>query len=82
MQYVSRSRRFFACLSSEHFCAGTASFTTSPQFGQKRTGALARPGEGNVILEAFKPGTVPTGRSQVLEGIGASAPATGTGGLY
>ncbi|MCH7486059.1 MAG: penicillin-binding protein 1A [Proteobacteria bacterium] len=46
------------------------------------TGELARPGDKGVILEAFKPGTVPTGRTEVLEGIGAAAPVTGTGGLY
>ena len=49
---------------------------------QGGTGQLARPGDKGVILEAFKPGTVPTGRTQVLEGIGAATPATGTGGLY
>ena len=49
---------------------------------QGGTGKLARPGDKGVILEAFKPGTVPAGQSQVLEGIGVSAPATGTGGLY
>ena len=49
---------------------------------QGGTGQLARPGDKGVILEAFKPGTVPTGRTQVLEGIAAAAPATGTGGLY
>ena len=55
------------------------------------TGVPARPGERNVILEAFKPDTVPSERSPVLEGYGESptaearpgAPATeGTGGLY
>lgn len=50
-----------------------------------KTGELARPGEDDVILEAFKPGTVPQGRRQVLRGytthVGES-PATGTGGLY
>ena len=49
---------------------------------QGSTGQLARPGDKGVILEAFKPGTVPTGRTQVLEGIGIAAPVTGTGGLY
>ena len=49
---------------------------------QGGTGQLARPGDKGVILEAFKPGTVPTGQIEVLEGIGASSPATGTGGLY
>ena len=54
-----------------------------------RTGQLAQVGERNVILEAFKPGSVPTGASQVLEGQswtagqGAGSGAlTGTGGLY
>jgi penicillin-binding protein 1A len=48
------------------------------------TGEPARPGEKNVIREAFKPGTVPTGRGTVLEGLasGAGPQATGTGGLY
>ncbi|MBI1985574.1 MAG: penicillin-binding protein, partial [Rhodospirillales bacterium] len=52
------------------------------------TGELARPGDSDVILEAFKPGTVPAGRSEVLEGQSwiaggeGLAPATGTGGLY
>ena len=48
------------------------------------TGELARPGDRNVILEAFKPGTEPSGQSRVLEGMSAevTAPATGTGGLY
>ncbi|MFQ5763964.1 MAG: penicillin-binding protein 1A [Rhodospirillales bacterium] len=50
------------------------------------TGQLAQPGDKNVIFEAFKPGTVPTGRAEVLEGQSwtgdTSQPATGTGGLY
>ncbi len=52
------------------------------------TGQLARPGDKNIILEAFKPGTVPRGRSEVLEGESWTAegsirqPASGTGGLY
>ena len=52
------------------------------------TGEVARPGDKKVILEAFKPGTVPSGRSRVLEGEswtaagGERQPATGTGGLY
>jgi penicillin-binding protein 1A len=48
------------------------------------TGELALPRERGVILEAFKPGTEPTGRRPVLQGIVADggAPATGTGGLY
>ena len=52
-----------------------------------KTGQLAAPGERAVILEAFKPGTVPVaGRVQVLEGVTAhpesGIPSTGTGGLY
>ena len=47
------------------------------------TGELARPGEGNVIFEAFKPGTAPTGPGEVLQGLGAGGnSAPGTGGLY
>jgi len=48
------------------------------------TGLLARTGEKGVILEAFKPGTVPTGESQVLKGLtsGIGTPTAGTGGLY
>jgi len=52
------------------------------------TGQLARPGDKNVILEAFKPGTIPRGRTEVLEGQSWTEngdlykPATGTGGLY
>ncbi|TVR83845.1 MAG: penicillin-binding protein 1A [Rhodospirillales bacterium] len=47
----------------------------------------AASGGGNVIFEAFKPGTVPTGRQEVLSGSGvggaaSSGPTTGTGGLY
>jgi penicillin-binding protein 1A len=53
-------------------------------------GLPARQGERGVILEAFKPGSIPTERMVVLEGYGESpsasaspAPAaTGTGGLY
>ncbi|MDD9877667.1 MAG: penicillin-binding protein 1A [Magnetovibrio sp.] len=54
-----------------------------------RSGQLARAGDRDIILEAFKPGTVPTGRTEVLEGQswtagqGAQGGAiTGTGGLY
>jgi len=54
-----------------------------------RTGKLARSGDKNVILEAFKPGTEPTGQSEVLQGeswlpTGGAVvtPSTGTGGLY
>lgn len=57
------------------------------------TGALADPSSSNVILEAFKPGTVPTGDSELLAGEGytpgydeggnvAGTPSIGTGGLY
>ena len=51
------------------------------------TGEPARQGERGVILEAFKPGTVPTGERRVLEGRSDEgrpgfAPSTGTGGLY
>jgi penicillin-binding protein 1A len=47
------------------------------------TGALARPGESNVIFEAFKPGTVPNSPGEVLHGLGASDDSiTSTGGLY
>jgi penicillin-binding protein 1A len=56
------------------------------------TGLPVRGGESKWILEAFKPGTVPTTASQVLgqqfsdtpttiEG-GGESPSTGTGGLY
>ncbi len=48
------------------------------------TGRPARPGDRKVILEAFKPGTVPTGESTVLKGYSSTvdAPTSGTGGLY
>ena len=49
------------------------------------TGRPARPGDKRVILEAFKPGTAPTGESEVLDGseeTPTSAPSVGTGGLY
>jgi penicillin-binding protein 1A len=49
------------------------------------TGELAVPGNRRIILEAFKPGTIPTGRSRVVEGISTPlSPATPTegGGLY
>lgn len=57
------------------------------------TGALADPGDPNVILEAFKPDTVPTGDSLVVAGDGhtpgydsgvggVGSPSIGTGGLY
>ena len=41
------------------------------------TGLLARPGDRNVILEAFKPGTEPTGHEGVIDG---SGPFTMDGG--
>ncbi len=49
------------------------------------TGRPARPGDKRIILEAFKPGTVPTGQEQVLDGseeTPTSLPTSGTGGLY
>jgi len=49
------------------------------------TGRPARSGDKRVILEAFKPGTVPNGQTQVLDGseeTPTSAPTVGTGGLY
>ncbi|MBM3517002.1 MAG: penicillin-binding protein 1A [Alphaproteobacteria bacterium] len=52
------------------------------------TGRLARPGERNVILEAFKPGTEPGDQAApVLDGVpqagvGGAAADEGTGGLY
>ena len=50
------------------------------------TGQPARPGDNNVILEAFKPGTEPTGREMVIDGgynpTTGSTAASGTGGLY
>ena len=51
-----------------------------------KSGAPARYGDQDVILEAFKPGTVPSGDQLVLDGsmaAGAGSSATaGTGGLY
>ncbi|GAB6054121.1 penicillin-binding protein 1A [Magnetospira thiophila] len=52
-----------------------------------RTGKLARTSDRDVILEAFKPDTVPTEQSEAEEidsrSMGGSgAPALGTGGLY
>ena len=56
------------------------------------TGAPAIAGDKNIILEAFKPGTVPTGKSNLLAGEGfttgfnrndqSGTPSTGTDGLY
>ena len=48
------------------------------------TGQLARSVDNKIILEAFKPGTVPKGESKILRGeadIGPT-PAAGTGVLY
>jgi len=49
------------------------------------TGRLARPGDKRVILEAFKPGTVPSGEQLVIDGgynpLTGEAPS-GTSGLY
>jgi len=50
------------------------------------TGQLARPGDKNVFLEAFKPGNEPNGRQVVLDGgynpRTGSTSSSGTGGLY
>jgi len=53
------------------------------------TGLPARSNDRNVILEAFKPGTVPTDSGQIVGADGTNrrngngdAPAVGTGGLY
>ncbi len=48
------------------------------------SGRLARPGDDDIILEAFKPGTVPSGEEETPAGVSATitGPATGTGGLY
>jgi len=49
------------------------------------TGRLAQPGDKRIILEAFKPGTVPKGQMQVLDGsedAPVSVPTGGIGGLY
>lgn len=50
------------------------------------TGLLARPGERRIILEAFKPGTEPTGEEGVIDGSGPLASdgksAPETRGLY
>ena len=32
------------------------------------TGSLARPGDKNIITEVFKPGSVPTGVSRIVDG--------------
>jgi len=44
------------------------------------TGQRAEPGDPNVILEAFKPGTEPNGEGGVIMGVGASAPGGGSDG--
>jgi penicillin-binding protein 1A len=51
------------------------------------TGLLARRGDRNVILEAFKPGTEPTGEEAVLDGsdplsAAGAGKGAGTSGLY
>ena len=48
------------------------------------SGRPARGGDRNVILEAFKPGKIPSGEENVLEGLTVTtqAPTSGTGGLY
>ena len=48
------------------------------------SGKPARGGDRNVILEAFKPGKIPSGEENVLEGLTVTtqAPTSGTGGLY
>ena len=45
------------------------------------TGALARPGDKNVILEVFKPGTEPTEASQVIDGGYAAGWSSGAGAV-
>ena len=52
-----------------------------------QSGLPARPGERNVILEAFRPGSEPVGQGAVLDGSGGlvldeTTLRTGTGGLY
>jgi len=42
VQYVFLRRRLSACSSSLHFLTMTFALTTSPQFGQCRTGAFER----------------------------------------
>lgn len=48
------------------------------------SGQLAQPGDRDVILEAFRPGSEPTNRGPVLSGESESeeGPSLGTGGLY
>ena len=52
-----------------------------------QSGLPARPGERNVILEAFRPGSEPVGQGPVLDGPGSyvtdeATLQAGTGGLY
>ena len=52
-----------------------------------QSGLPARPGERNVILEAFRPGSEPAGQGPVLDGPGSyvideATLQAGTGGLY
>ncbi len=56
-----------------------------------KTGQRAQPGDDKVILEAFKPGTEPTGQSPVIMGVGVAGSGSGdtptpasdsSGGLY
>ncbi|MDX9859876.1 MAG: penicillin-binding protein 1A [Rhodospirillales bacterium] len=56
---------------------------------EANSGRLAQPGDRSVILEAFKPDSQPTGRSDVVDGVDGidnvettDGPTTGTGGLY
>ena len=50
---------------------------------RSESGEVAQGRERDVIVEAFKPGSIPAGRGEVLEGVTAGAPpTTGTGGLY
>jgi penicillin-binding protein 1A len=44
-----------------------------------KTGQRAQPGDANVILEAFKPGTEPNGQGGVVMGVGVSTPDGGGG---
>jgi penicillin-binding protein 1A len=44
-----------------------------------KTGQRAQPGDANVILEAFKPGTEPNGQGGVVMGVGVGAPGGGAG---
>ena len=51
------------------------------------TGLPARPGDNKVILEAFKPGTLPSGERVVIDGgynplAGTEPAASGARGIY